>query len=232
MKSHLTNWIRGYATWAAILLLSVGIFIALVANSVALPLVLICLAAGLFIFRYWGAINAFDLWALEEWTRSRAGSIGIREWHAPYHAAERYCDPAIVKARNEAAAEINFIMMELIRDQSRDVGAPVGARPLPLSEQERAWPPRLGTAGRHADYEAAQARHDQNNLALARDLLRRLAAGELVARGLPTQGDITQSERIIPASRWRIMGLDISKAEASGRGFHYLGIVIGKKLGR
>jgi hypothetical protein len=82
---------------------------------------------------------------------------------------------------------------------------------------------------RHADYEAAQVRLDQNNLALARGLLSQLVVGSLVAKGMPTQNDVTHSELIIPASRWRIMDLNIAKAEASGRGLHYIGVVIGKK---
>jgi len=67
---------------------------------------------------------------------------------------------------------------------------------------------------------------------LSRDLHRQLIAGTLMAKGLPTQNETMRSERIIPKSRWRIMNLDISKAEASGRGLHYIGIVIGKKPSR
>lgn len=232
MNSYLTIWIRGYATWAAILILSAATFIALIADGVVLPLVLVGVAAGLVIFRYWAAIKAFDLAALDEWARARMGSIGIREWHTPYHAAELFCDPTIVRARNEAALKANSIMMELIKDPSRNVGAPVEADLIKIPEQEQATRSRSNTAGRHADYEAAQASHDQNNIALSRDLLTQLIAGNLMAKGSPTQNDTTQSERIIPTSRWRIMSLDISKAEASGGGLHYIGIVIGKKPGR
>jgi len=85
---------------------------------------------------------------------------------------------------------------------------------------------------RQLEYEAAQAKHDENNLALAHDLLRQLAAGDLVAKGLSTTNDTPQSERIIPTSRWRVMRFDISKAEAFGHGLNYIGIVIGKKQRR
>src|SRR5665647_69167 len=46
---------------------------------------------------------------------------------------------------------------------------------------------------------------------------------------LPTRDDVAQSERIIPTSRWRVMSLDIAKAQASGLGWHYTGIVVGKR---
>jgi hypothetical protein len=190
-------------------------FIAFIADGAVLPLVLVCVAAGLVIFRYWDATKAFDLSTLVEWAGARAGSIGIREWYTPYRAAEHFCDPTIVDARNQAALEANSIMMELIKDP----------------EQERATRSRSG-AGRHAAYEAAQATHDQASIALARDLHSQLIAGSLMAKGLPTENDTTQSERIILTSRWKMMRLDISKAEASGAGSHYVGIVIGKRPGR
>ena len=229
MISYLTKWIWDYATWAAILILAAATFIASIANGVVLPLVLVGIAAGLVIFRFWDAVKTFDLWVLDEWARTRTGSIAIREWRSPYHAAELFCDPTIVRARNEASAKINSIMMELIKDPSGNVAAPVEAGLLKIPQQERAMPSRSRAAERNADYEAAQVRHDQINLALSRDLLRQLVAGNLMARGLPIQNDMTRSERIIPTSRWRVMSLDILKAEAFGGGLHYTGIVIGKK---
>lgn len=217
MKSYLTNWIWGYGSWIAIALLCVAIFIALIANSIVLPLVPLCVGIGLLGFRYWDAIKTFDFWALDEWTRARMDLIGIREWHSPYHAVEHFCDPKLVHARNEAAGQMNAIMMELIRDRDRNAGIPNDTSPL---------------RRRHGDYEAAQAQRDQFNASLAHDLLRQLVAGNLVAKGMPAQNDITRPERIIPTSRWRVMQLDIAKAEASGRGLHYIGVVVGKKTKR
>ena len=225
MISYLTNWIRDYVTWAAILILIAATFSALIANGVVLPLVLICLAAGLFAFRYWDAIKAFDVQAFDESVRAITRSILIRDWHAPYHAAELFCDPTIVKARNEATAKMNHIMMNLIKDPSRNVGVAIEAVP----EREKTTRSTNSTSRRHADYDAAQAEYDNNNLALSHDLLRQLIAGTLIAKGFT---DTTQSERIIPTSRWKIMNLDISKAEASGPGWHYRNIVIGKKPDR
>ena len=187
MISRLTNWIRGYATWAAILILSAATLSALIANGVVFPLVLVCLAVGLVIFRNWDAIKAFDLWAFDEWARAVTASIRIHEWHASNHAAELFCDPTIVKARNEAAAKMNYIMMNLIKEPSHIVGAPIEAGPLKVLEQERATP------GRHADHDAAQAEYEKNNLALSHDLLRQLIAGNLIAKGLL---DTMQSKHI------------------------------------
>jgi hypothetical protein len=229
VKSYLANLIWNYASWAALVLLIAVTFIALIANGFVLPLVLLCLAAGLVVFRYWAVIKTFDFWAVDEWARARMDTIGIRDWYTPYHAAEHFCDPNIVRARNDAAARMNSIMMELIKDSDRHVGIPNGASASHHSVTEGVKPFSGGTGLRQLDYEAAQARRDQNNLMLAHDLLMQLMAGELVAKGLPTKNDTTESERIIATSRWRIMGLDISKAEASGRGLHYIGVVIGKK---
>lgn len=229
MNTYIINWIRGYATWLAILLVCAAAFSAAITNGIMFPLTLVIAAVGLAVFRYWDAIKTFNLWGLEEWINAKIDLIGIREWHAPYHAVEIFCNPAAVRARNEAAAEMNSIMMELVKDQSRVVDAPIGADPLKSPSQKNPGPLRGKLAGRHADYEAAQTRHDQYNAALARELLKQLIRGDLIAKGLPVQHDVAESERVIPTSRWRIMGLDIAKAEASGRGWHYIGIVIGKK---
>ena len=226
------NWIRGYATWLAIVLICAATFSAAITNAILFPLIFVIAAVGLIIVRYWNAIKAFNLWGLDEWINAKIDSFGIREWHAPYHAVEIYCNPAAVSARNEAAAEMNSKMMELIKDQSRAVDTSIDADPLKLSDKKKTEPLKGALARRNTDYEAAQTRHNQYNTALARELLKQLIRGDLVAKGLPVQHDIAESERVIPTSRWRIMGLDILKAEASGRGWHYTGIIIGKKVSR
>jgi hypothetical protein len=231
VKSHPANWIRIYAIWTAILILSAATFIALIANDVVLPLVLVCVTAILFVFRDWDAIKAFDLWALDKWARTRMGSIGIYEWHTPYHAAARFCDPTVVRARNDTAAKMNSIMMELVKEPSGRAAVSVETDRSKNSERERTRPSGSGVTVSYSAYEAARARHEQYNLALARDLLKQLIAGDLMAKGLPTQNGITQSECIIPTSHWNNMSLDISRSEASGRGLHYIGIVIGKNSG-
>jgi len=229
VKSYIKNLIWNYAPWIAIVLFCVGLFIALIANGIVFPLVLLCFAIGFTLFRYWADIKKFDFWALDEWVHAKMDSIGIREWHTPYHGAEHFCDPAVVRERNEAAAKMNSIMMELIKANDQNIRSPGGANHLSASDSERARPFSGGSGLRQLDYEAVQARRDRTNLVLAQELTRRLVAGNLIAKGLPTQSDTTHSERIIPTSRWRVMKLDISKAEASGRGLHYIGIVIGKK---
>ena len=193
MKSHIANWIRVYAIWTAILILSAATFIASIANGAVLPLVLVCVAAILVIFRYWDAIKAFDSWALDKWARTRMGSIGIHEWHTPYHAATRFCDPTIVRERNHAAAKMNSIMMELVKEQSGRVAVPVETDRSKVPEQERTRPSGSGVTVSYSAYEAARARHEQYNLALARDLLKQLIAGDLMAKGSPAQNGITQS---------------------------------------
>ncbi|HEY9716109.1 MAG TPA: hypothetical protein V6C69_01465 [Trichormus sp.] len=228
MKSFVTNWIWDNAPWIALLLLGVGAFTGLIATGFLFPLLLLCLGIGLLIYRYWESLKSFDFFALDEWVHARIDSVGIREWHTPYHAAERYCDPVVVRARNDAATKMNSIMMELIKNPDQKIDASNSASSSRFSDGFK-MSSTLRQTSLHADYEAAQAKHDENNLVLARELLRRLVAGNLLAKGLPVENDVTRSERIIPASRWRIMGLNISKAEASGRGAHYIGIVIGQK---
>ena len=61
VKTQLASWIQRYAIWIAILFLFAIIFIASSANGTALPLVLICFAIVLIVFRYWDLINAFAL---------------------------------------------------------------------------------------------------------------------------------------------------------------------------
>jgi hypothetical protein len=224
MKSKLPVWLWSHERWIILALLLIAFFTGVVGNNPILPLSLVVVAAGLAVFRYWDAIKSFDFWALDEWIRARMDSVGVREWHSPYHAAEIYCSPAIARARNEAAAQMNSLMMELIR--GKDAVARAGA----ASSADRGFRlERTDPARQHASYDAAQATLNQSNAALARELLAQLVRGDLIAKGLPLENDIVKSERIIPMSRWRILSLDISKAKASGSGLSYEGIVIGKK---
>ena len=111
----------------------------------------------------------------------------------------------------------NVLMMEIIRNQDRF--SPSGEQNLSLNSQ----------ADRNAKYDAAQIRFNQCNTALSREMLTYLARGDLLAKGLPTRDDVALSERIIPTSRWRVMTLDIAKAQATGMGWHYTGLVVGVK---
>src|ERR1035437_2150469 len=124
---------------------------------------------------------------------------------------------------------MHSIMMELVKEQSGRAAVPVETDRSKFTEQERTTGSDVTVS--YSAYEAARAKHEQYNLALARDLLKQLIAGDLIAKGSPTQNGITQSERIIPKTHWNNMSLDISKSEASGRGLHYVGIVIGKQSG-
>jgi hypothetical protein len=226
VNTHLANLIRPYAGWAALVLLVVAIFGGLIAANFTFPLTCLFAAAGLAVFRFWEPLKTFDFWAFDEWARMRFDALGVRDWHAPHHAAEMYCSQVAVRTRNEAAAEMNVIMMELIRGQERIVGASTGA-----SQTDYADPRTFedNRTDRNAKYDAAQIRYNQCNISLSRELLEHLVRGDLLAKGLPTRDDVAQSERIIPTSRWRVMSLDIAKAQASGLGWHYTGIVVGKR---
>jgi len=224
VKIILLNWVRTYTVWISAVLIFIAVFIAIIANLIVLPAGLIIIAFCLTLFRYWNSITTFDLWAVDEWVRTRSDAMGIRDWHAPYKAAELFCDPKLVAQRNEAAAQMNLIMMEIIKDT--DHASAISAK---NSDQRKREPFSGGSMKRNIDYEAFQIRHDQTNIVLSRQLLKPLIAGKLIAKGLPVIHDVTQSERIIPAARWRVMSLDIAKAEASGSGLNYIGVVIGKK---
>lgn len=226
MNSRLANWITAYAGWAAIALLIIAIFSGLIATSIAFPLFLLVAACALAILHYWEALKTFDFWALDEWIRTRRDSIGVRDWHSPHHAAELFCSPVVVRARNEAAAEMNSVMMELIRDPNRSARAPAGGDPPTAAN---AITSANSPARSHTHYEAAQIRYNQCNAALSRELLAQLTRGDLLAKGLLMRNDVALAERIIPTSRWRVMSLDIAKANASGPGWSYTGIVVGKK---
>lgn len=203
MNSQFSNWIRPYAGWIIILIWAAAAFTALVASNVAVPLTLIAVAAILTGVRYRSEIKGFDFWTFDEWVRTRYDAFGIADWHPPYHASELYCRPDIVHARNEAAAQMNSIMMELLKDRSH-------------------------ASALHADYDAAQTRYNQCNTALARELLAYLRRGDLFAKGILSKDGEGKSERIIPTAHWRVMDLDISKAAASGPGWHYIGLVVGR----
>lgn len=226
MNTQLADWIRPYAGWAALVFLVTAIFGGLIAANFAFPLTLLVAAAALAVFRFWQPLKTFDFWAFDEWARMRFDSIGIRDWHAPHHAAEMYCSQVAVRTRNEAAAEMNIIMMELIRGRERIASVPAGTS-LTAPADPKAF--ESNRTVHNAKYDAAQIRYNQCNTALSRELLALLARGDLLAKGLPTRDDVAQSERIIPTSRWRVMSLDIAKAQASGLGWHYTGIVVGKR---
>jgi hypothetical protein len=224
MKTKLPNWLWSYARWIILAMLVIAFFIGVIGSNAVLPLGLAALALAFTALRYWDEIKAFDFWAFDEWVRTRIDSMGVREWHSPYHAAEIYCSQVTARARNEAAAEMNTIMMELIRAKE-----PAGASTRGAFTTDPDLRGANDASRRHANYDAAQVRHNQCNAALSRELLAQLARGDLIAKGLPVEGDTTKSERVIPTSRWRVMSLDISKAKASGTGLSYEGIVIGKK---
>jgi len=225
VNSHLVNLIRSYAGWAALVTLAIAVFIGLVANSFALPVFLLIAACALAIFRYWDELRTFDFWAFDEWIRTRRDSIGIRDWYAPHQAAEMFCNPAVVKARNEASAEMNTVMMEMIRDPSHAPSTFSRVNPFTDPAGSEGSPAR-----RHTLYDAAQARYNQCNAALSSELLTRLTRGDLLAKGLLMRDDVALAERIIPTSRWRVLSLDIAHGSASGHGWSYTGVVIGKRL--
>jgi len=229
VNTNFANWIRSYALLTAILLLLAATFV--LSITVVLALVLVCVAAFLVILRYWDTIKTFNLWTLDKWVRARIGTIGIRDWYSPYHAANHFCDPTVVRARNDAATKMNSIMMELVKERSIQTEVPADTDRSKNPEQERARSIRSGATVSYSDYEAARAGHTQYNLALARDLLKQLIAGDLIAKGSLVQTGTRQSDCIIPTLHWNNMSLDISKSDAAGHELHYVGIVIGKKSG-
>lgn len=197
-------------------------FVGVISSSFILPLVLLAISVGLAVFRFWGDLRAFDTWTVDEWLRTRRNSFGIRDWLSPYQAAEHYCNPAVIKMRADAADEMNAIMMSLVGssghlDYLADERNNVVKSQRPMSQD-------------HKQFESAQTRYSQCNTVLARELLFQLIDGRLIAKGLLMDGDVARSERVIPTSRWRILSLDIAKAEAGGNGWKYSGIILGKKL--
>lgn len=226
MTTTLANLVRPYAGWAALVFLVIGIFESLFAANFIIPLILLLVAAGLAAFRFRDQLKTFDFWAFDEWVRMRYDALDVRDWHAPHHAAEMYGSQVVVKTRNDAAAEMNIIMMELIKGQDRAAGTSNSTDSRAFNDS-RAF--ETNRNDRNAQYDAAQIRYNQCNAALSRELLEYLARGDLLAKGLPIRDDVAQSERIIPTSRWRVMSLDIAKAQASGLGWHYTGIVVGKR---
>lgn len=214
---------KPYAGWAALALLVLGLFLGLFSSRVLPPILLLAGALALAAFRYRDELKTFDFWALEEWLRTRREGLRVRQWYAPHHAAEYFCNPAIVESRNEAANEMNTIMMGLIRKPDLQLrSGPIGAR----AGAERF----AGDDPSHLRYDAAQSRHNQCNAALARELQDLLTRGDLLAKGLLMKGDVALAERLIPTSRWRVMTLDIAKGNASGAGWRYTGLLIGKRI--
>lgn len=209
---QITNWIRPYAGWTALVLLVAALFDSLIATKAAFPLILLIAAAALAVVHFWYQLKTFDFWAVDEWARMRYEAFSVPDWHAPHHAAELFCSQVVVKTRDEAAAEMNTLMMELIRGNDH---GPAGGDD---NRKER-----------NAKYDAAQVRYAQCNTSLSRELLSYLVRGYLLAKGLPTQDNVALSEHIIPTSRWRVMTLDIAKAQATGLGWHYEGLVVGVK---
>ena len=226
MRAYLMALIRTYAGGIIIVLLALNLFLITGARVISITLIIAVITIAT--IRHWEAIRDFDFWAFDEWLRGRLNSLGIREWQAPYRAAARYCDPDVVKSRDEAANEMNFLMMELIKHRSDDIAERAigvvsmadrrGKNVVTLSPETKS----------PGAYEAAQIRHDRCSAVLTRELVAQLASGELVAKGLFLEGGIIRSERVIPKSRWRILELDFANDEAHGGGLHYNGIVIGK----
>lgn len=140
--------------------------------------------------------------AFDEWVRTRYAAFGTDDWSSSYQASELFCRSDIVHARNEAASEMNSIMMELLKHRSH-------------------------VSQLHADYDAAQIRYDRYNTALGRELLGYLREGELFAKSMPLKDGAGKPELLTPAARWRVKRLDLAKGPASGAGWTYIGLVIG-----
>lgn len=230
MTTQLVSWTKPYAGWAALGLLVAALFSSLLASNGAFPLILLFAAGALAAFRFWQELKSFDFWAFDEWLRMRHAAMGVPDWHSPHYAAELYCSQVVVRTRNEAAAEMNILMMEIIRgtggNQVRAADPAVNFR-LPAYNEQK--PSDNDHADRNARYDAAQIRFNQCNAALSREMLTYLVRGDLLAKGLPAKDDVAQSERVVPTSRWRVMNLDIVKAQATGMGWHYAGLVVGVK---
>jgi len=220
MNLHPRHWIDRVPGWLIAVLGLCGLLTAAVGDHWVLTLALLVIAGALAAYRYQAALRSSDLWSFEEWFTARRAAFGIHEWQSPYQAAALYCTPTIVAARDEAAREMNTMMMELVRGSQK---APAfSAAPTTAGSTE---PPRLTQQTR---YETAQVRHEQCNAALGRELMAQLASGALMAKGLLLSSGAAKSERIIATPRWRLLELNIAKSEASGPAGEYAGIVIGK----
>lgn len=223
---QLERWIKIYGGPAASGLLAMAFLSGIMASNYAYPLAFLTAATGLAAYRYRDELKTFDFWAFEEWARSRFDALAVREWHTPSHAAELYCSQVVVRTRNEAAAEMNTIMMELIKGQDLNAGA---LADLSLAEYNAQQNFESLRSERNARYDAAQIRYNQCNASLSRELQTYLARGHLLAKGLPMRDNVAMAERIIPTARWRVMTLDVAKAQAFGYGWQYGGLVIGIK---
>lgn len=219
LASLITASLKPYAGWAALAFLIVALFSSFVARNFAVPLGFYAVALCFAVLRYWEQIRTFDFWALDEWLRTRRDAVGVSDWHAPHHAAEMFCNQVAVRTRNDAASEMNTIMMEIVRQTKGPYTGPLDfSRPVADHNTER-----------NARYDAAQVRLNQTNSLLSRELHHYLVRGDLLAKGLLSDDGIARAERIIPTSRWRVMALDIVKAQAIGEGWKYSGVVIGVK---
>jgi hypothetical protein len=199
----------------------VGVFSGFISSTFAFPLLALLLAGALATFRYWHELNTFDMWALDEWIRTRSEAIGVREWYGANQSADLFCSPVVVRARNDAAAEMNAVMMDLIRNP----GPSTYAGP----DESISRGSNSDLKRQHSLHDAAQTRYAQCNAALSRELLDQLRWGHLVAKGMLMQNEVARAERLIPTSRWRVMTIDIARGDASGPGWNYTGIVIAQK---
>jgi hypothetical protein len=223
VSAHHLEVFKPYAGWTALILTVLGLFVGIIGANVWLPLALLAGAVASAAFRFWNELRHFDFWALDEWLRTRRDALSVRQWHTPHHAAEHFCTLSTVMKRNEAAQEMNTLMMEMIRKPDREphLRAGVGST-RPTAGYSNDDPD-------HARYDAAQLRYNQSSTALARELHEQLTRGDLLAKGLLMKDDVALAERVIPTSRWRVMAFDIAKASAIGAGWSYTGIQIGKR---
>lgn len=219
LSSPIANGLKPYAGWVALGFLIFALFTSLFARNFMVPLGLYAVALCFALWRYWEEVKAFDFWALDEWLRTRRDALGVTQWHAPHRAAELFCNQVAVRTRNEAAAEMNTIMMEIVR-QTRGPYSGSHDFSQPVADHH---------AERNARYDAAQVRLNQTDALLSRELHHYLVRGDLLAKGLPTVDGTARAERVIPISRWRVLTLDIAKAQATGEGLKYSGIVVGVK---
>ncbi|MBI1203492.1 MAG: hypothetical protein GC182_13375 [Rhodopseudomonas sp.] len=226
MKPQLERWIKHYGGPAAGGLLALAFISGVLASNYAYPLIFLAAAGGLAAYRYREDLKTFDFWALEEWARTRYDALGVPEWHSPHQAAELYCSQVVVRTRNEAATEMNTIMMELIKGQELNAGALSDMSMTDFNAQQNFESLR---GERNARYDAAQIRYNQCNASLSRELQTYLARGHLLAKGMPMRDNTPLAERVIPTARWRVMTLDIAKGQAFGYGWQYGGLVVGIK---
>ena len=208
---NVTAFVKLYAGFGAIGLCVLALYTGLISQNFVLPSSLFLGAAVLAIFRFRDDLRHIHIWKVQEWIWVRWNAFSVPAWLPPNQAAELCCAPDIVKSRNDASAEMNNIMMELVR-------APNHERDNGQSE-----PTQL-----HLVYEAAQKRFASTTMTLSQELLKNLGEGKLIAKGLLMKGEEVRAERLISPSQWRSLVLDASKNTASGEGRNYSGLLIGK----